>query len=106
MDTLRQRDAVDDERVVTQELNLPSKPLREELPAVPIVLGHSVFDADDRVQVNPFLIQVDQLQRGQSQALAGELVAPVPEQRAGSRRQRESDLIAGLVARLTNPSSA
>src|SRR6266849_8885490 len=73
-----------------------------DLPAVPIVFRHAVFDADDRVDVNPLLIQVDQLERRQRQAFPGELVAPLLVELAGSGVKRQGDLITRLVPGLAD----
>ena len=39
--------------IVADELHLLAEPVGQELPALPVVLGHPVLDADDRVLVAP-----------------------------------------------------
>ena len=91
---------VGDEEVVSDELHAAAEALREELPTLPVVLAHAVFDGDDGVAVaEPFEV-VDHLHRGQRAALAGEAIdlgLGVPELRGGAV-EGEAEVAAGLVA--------
>ena len=53
VDAALQALAVGDEQVVADELDLVAEGVGEELPAVPVVFGHAVFDGDDRDIVAP-----------------------------------------------------
>ena len=48
LDALAQAARVGDEEVVADELDLAAELAGQQLPAVPIVLGHAVLDRDDR----------------------------------------------------------
>ena len=91
---------VGDEEVVADELHAAAEALGEELPALPVVLAHAVFDGDDGVAVaEPFEV-VDHLNRGQRAALAGEAVdlgLGIPELRGGAV-EGEAEVAARLVA--------
>src|SRR5207245_7704233 len=84
---------VGDEDVVTDELYLAPEPVGEQLPSLPIVLGHSVLDADDRVAGDPSLIQVDELERGECHAFTGELVGAVGVELAGGHVDCQRELL-------------
>src|ERR1019366_8598316 len=45
------------EDVVADELDLPSEPFRQALPAAPVVLGEPVLEEDDRIPGDPVLPQ-------------------------------------------------
>ena len=64
-------------------------------PAVPVLLGHAVFDRQDRVAVDEVHPVVDHLGRRQSATLTGEHVGAVVPQLAGRRVEREGDLFTG-----------
>src|SRR6266851_3604321 len=61
---------IGDEKVVADKLNLAPEPVGQQLPTIPVVFGHAVLDADDRVSADPSLVKVDELQRGERHALA------------------------------------
>jgi hypothetical protein len=44
---------VGDEQIVADELDLGAERVGQQLPAVPIVFGHAVFDGDDRILPDP-----------------------------------------------------
>src|SRR6266852_7164148 len=93
---------IGDEEVVADELNLAPEPLGQELPSIPVVFGHAVLDADDRVSADPSLVKVDELQRGERHPLARELVVPVGVQLAGRDVERERDIVTRFVPGLSN----
>ena len=59
---------IGDEQVVADDLDVLAEPLGEQLPAVPVVLGHAVFDADDRVLVDQVAQIVDHAGGGRAPA--------------------------------------
>jgi len=71
-------------------------------PAVPVVFGHAVFDADDRVLVDPTRQNVGPLGRGESQVLALERIFAFLVELAGGAIQAERDLRACCVTRLVD----
>src|SRR5258707_12710906 len=93
---------VGDEEVVADKLNLAPEPVGQQLPSIPVVFGHAVLDADDRVSADPSLVEVDELQRGESHALARELVVPVGIQLAGRNVDRERNLVTWFVSGLAD----
>ena len=109
---------VGDEDVVAHELHVLAQALREDLPAVPVALGHAVLDGDDRVLVAPGREQVGELLRVVGELLGLEAVLAVlvelarraveAEQHVGARRgsppprspSRSTGSRASLVGRL------
>src|SRR5260370_27226584 len=89
---------IGDEEVVANELNLAPEPVGQQLPSIPVVFGHAVLDADDRVSADPSLVKVDELQRGERHTFARELVVPVAVQLAGRDVERERDLVTRFVS--------
>src|SRR5260370_37487750 len=102
LDSLFQTSDIGDEQVVADKLNLAPDPVGEQLPPIPVVFGHAVLDADDRVSADPSLVEVDELQRGERHALAGELVVAVGVQLAGRDVYRERNLVTSLVSGLSD----
>src|SRR5216683_3422230 len=93
---------IGDEEVVTDKLNLAPESVGEQLPSIPVVLGHAVLDADDRVSADPSLVEVYELQRGERHALAGELVVAVGVQLAGRDVERKRNLFTRFVSGLAD----
>src|SRR5207245_11432839 len=58
LDALLQARYVRHEQVVADELHLAAHGIGQPLPALPIVLRHSVLDGDDRIAAGPFLIEL------------------------------------------------
>ena len=54
---------VRDEEVVADELDAIAELLRDELPAVPVVLGAAVLDRDDRVLARELLVDARRARR-------------------------------------------
>ena len=90
---------VGDEEVVADELDLAAEAIRQQLPPHPVVLGHAVLDADDRIAADPRLVHVDELGRRQGLALAFELVGAVGVELAGGGVEGDRHIVAGPVAR-------
>ena len=90
------------QQVVAHQLDLAADPLVQQRPALPVVLGHSVFDADDREAVDPVGPEVDHLAAVESAALdfqqigAGGFVVEL----AGGRVERNIHILTRPVARL------
>src|SRR5689334_18992483 len=55
LDALLQKFRVGDEEIVADELHAAAYLVRQNLPAVPIVFGHAVFNRDDRILLGPAL---------------------------------------------------
>src|SRR5437867_4971527 len=53
IDALFQDFRIGDEEVVAHKLHLIAEAVGEQFPAVPIALGHTVFDREDRVLLDP-----------------------------------------------------
>src|SRR5690606_42113140 len=70
----------------------------QQLPAVPVVLGHAVLDGRDRVLRAPVAEEVGELLAGQALALAGEVVLAVLVELGRGHVQAEQDVLAGGVA--------
>ena len=98
LDALREAGGVGDEEVVADELAAVADLLGQQLPAVPVVLGHAVLDRDDRVGVDEPGEVVGVLLRRALLALAGHVVDAVPEVLGRGAVEREEDVLAGLVA--------
>src|SRR5438309_623893 len=81
------------------QLVLAAEPVGDQLPAVPVVLGHPVLDADDRIALNPFRVQVDQLRSGERLSFPGEPVGAVAEELAGCGIERHGYVFARPVTR-------
>ena len=93
---------VGDEQIVAHQLDLLAERVGQQLPAVPIVFGHAVFDRDDgRILAHPVGPELHHLLAG-ALALVGLLedVLAVLEELAGGRVEADADLLAGLVAGL------
>ena len=87
------------EEVVANQLHAAAEALGEELPALPVVLAHAVFDGDDGVAVAEAFEVVDHLDRGKRAPFAGEAVdlgLGVPELRGGAV-EGKAEVAAGLV---------
>src|SRR5512133_1017068 len=61
LDPLSEANLVRHEQVVADQLALLAKLLREQLPAVPVVFGQTVFDRDDRVLRAELLVDANHL---------------------------------------------
>src|ERR671918_773497 len=59
------------EQVVAHELDPITQPAGELCPAVPVVLGQTVLERDDRVTARPVRPQIDQLAGVERPALPG-----------------------------------
>ena len=69
VDTLFQPLGVGYKQVVSYQLDLAPQPVGRQFPAVPIVLGHAVFDGDDRVAIHPLGPVIDHFLGGQLTAV-------------------------------------
>ena len=68
------------------------------LPALPVVLRHSVFDRHDRIAAAPFLVELDETRCIKDPAFAFEVVLPVLEKLARSGVECDRDVLARSVA--------
>ncbi len=98
VDAVLQTRHVGDEQVVAHQLDTPAQAVREQLPAVPIVLRHAVLDADDGVAPDPRLVQVDQLRSRQRPSLPRQAISVLVEELAGRGVDGERDVLALPVA--------
>ena len=92
---------VGDEQIVAHQLRVRAHRVGHQLPAVPVVLGHAVFNRNDRILPAPVGPVIHHLLAG-APALVGLLedVHAVLIELARSRIERDADLVAGLVAGL------
>ena len=99
---LRRRSVLVTNRSSPTSCTLLAEPLGDQLPAVPVVLGHAVLDGDDRVAIHQAGLEVDHLGGGELAALAFQHVdaALGVEDLGGRRVQRDADLLAERVAGL------
>ena len=97
-DAARKAGRIGDEKVVTHELAARAQLLRQQLPSLPIVLGHAVLDGDDGVGVRELGEIVDLFGDGARLAFAGIDIGAVLEEFARRRVERERDVRAGLEA--------
>ena len=81
---------------------LLAEPLGQQLPAVPVALGHAVLDRDDRILRRPACEVVGELRRGELAAFADSrsYLPSSKNSRARARRGRGRRLSPGLVAGL------
>ena len=70
------------------------------MPSRPVVLGHAVLDADDRVVAHQGGEAGRRSRRAEHLAFAGEVVVAVAVELRGGAVERQADLAAGLVAGL------
>ncbi len=54
---------VGDEQVVANDLDALAEFFGKQLPTVPVVFGHAVFDGDDRVAIDQVSVKIDQFSR-------------------------------------------
>ena len=89
---------VGNKQVVANQLNFFAQLFGELLPAVPVILCHTVFDGDDRI----FLAQASQIIyhffAGHFYAFAGHFVFAVYIEFAGSNVHRHNDVLARFIA--------
>ena len=86
---------VGDEQVITDDLHFFAQAICQQFPAVPVVLGHAVFYADDGVLVHPSGHDVDPLFAGEHEAFGLKVVLAIFVELAGGAIQAEGDLLAG-----------
>src|SRR5712692_4133579 len=87
--------------VVADQLQLAAELLCKALPAVPVVLGHSVFERDDGELPRPARPELDHLFRcasGLVRLAENVLAARLVIEFAGGRVERNGRVLAGLVA--------
>ena len=89
---------VGDEDVIAHQLDIAAEAIRQQLPAVPVVLRHRVFDAEDRVLVGPGREIVGEFSRRQLQALGCQVIASIAMELGGRAIETDDDLLAGGVA--------
>ena len=101
INTLLEEGCVCNEQVVTNKLDSVSETLCELLPAIPVILCETVFDGDQRILVDPALIEVDHFFAGLF-TFAGTsediLALLLIKEFGGSRVHCEADVITELVA--------
>ncbi len=98
VDALLQELGVGDEQIVAHQLHPLAEPLRQQRPAVPVVLAHAVFDGDDRIAADQAFEIVGELRRGELTVLGLEVIDAVLEELGAGHVEAEEDLLAGLVA--------
>src|SRR3546814_14758308 len=86
------------EQVAADELHPPADFLRERLPAVPVVLGHTVLDRDDRVARHEVGEIADHAGRVERLAFAFDLVSAGLEELRRGGVERQHHIVARLVA--------
>ncbi len=102
LDSLLKKLSVGDKEIVADELHSVAELIRQQLPTVPIVFRHAVFDGDDRILVAPALPVRDHLFAAQFSLIAlFEDVFPAVVKLARSRIQREQTIRAGCVSCLS-----
>ena len=89
---------VGDEEVVADQLAAAAELVGQQLPALPVVLGHAVLDRDDRVGVDEVGEVVGVLGGLEAAALALHVVDALGEELGGGAVEREEDVLAGLEA--------
>ena len=99
LDAVRQTGDVGDEQVVADQLALVAELVGQDLPAVPVVLGHAVLDGDDRIAAD----QVGQVAwhcRRQSSDLFSPASTYLPflKYSVEAQSSAEDDVVARLVA--------
>jgi hypothetical protein len=100
LDSAREALGAGHEYVVSHELNPITKRCGEPGPTLPIVLGKSIFDGDDRIFVEPFPIELDHSVRVETPCAAFlERVRPVLEHLGGGGVERDRYLAPGSVSR-------
>src|SRR5690606_40576142 len=99
-DSLAEDRGVGHEQVVAHQLHAVTESFGQQLPARPVVLGHAVFDGDDRVVVHPVRQVVHELGRIEALAFGGEFVMPVLIEFRTGNIQAQVDVDTGFVATL------
>src|SRR4029077_2671418 len=100
-DALGQSLGVGDKQIVADQLNLAAQRTGHELPAVPIVLGHTVLDGDDWILFHPLGPELYHLLGGPLTLvgfLENVLAAFFVIELTGSWIEREPDLSTRFVA--------
>src|SRR4029434_2717093 len=101
--TLLEEFYVRDKQVVAYELDSIAQPVGEFLPILPVALGTTIFDRDDRILRPQLRVKVHKLVASQfaPRALLKDVNIPglVIELRAGDIKRQEN-LLARLVARV------
>ena len=64
-DTFGENMGVRDKHIVPDDLDPVTESLCDDCPPIPILLGHAVFDGDNGIVVNQFLVVGDHLLGGQ-----------------------------------------
>ena len=94
IDALLQALCIGHEQVVSDQLHLLAERGSELCPAIPVVLGHCIFDRHDGVAVHEGAPPVAQLGCSHRLAFTREVVAAVLEQLAHRRVERNGDVLA------------
>ena len=89
LDALGQNRRLRHEKVVADKLHPPAQRARQGFPAVPVVLGHAVLDAHDRVAVRKFREPAGEVGRVESAVFGFQAVQAVGIQFAGSHVQTQ-----------------
>src|SRR4030095_15410800 len=90
------------QQIVADQLHALTETLRQQTPAVPVVLGEPVFDAQDGVLVDPVLPEVNHLSAGEGSPFAFEMIEAVTVERAGGRVEGEETVAARRVSGLVD----
>src|SRR5690606_10115865 len=88
---------VGDEQVIADQLTAGADALREQLPALPVLLVHAVLDRDDREPVAGGLPVGGHLLGRERAPLVLEYVGAVRVDLAGRRVERDVDVVAGAI---------
>ena len=102
LDALPQPRRVGDEQIVADELVRLAERIGQRFPAGEIILGHAVFDAEDRVIAGQRDIIVGHRFRRQLQAFGRQHIMAIVEELGRRRVERDEHILAGLEARLGN----
>src|SRR5439155_16331311 len=93
---------IGDEYIVATQLYTAAQLARQRFPPVPIALGQTILDRDDRILPQPLVVQADHLVRGAIglPGLLERISAAARPQLARRDVERHKDLLAGLHADL------
>src|SRR6185437_14740402 len=103
IDSLLQEDRVGNEQIVSDKLHLVANLISQQLPTLPIILSHAVFDRDDRILLRAVLPERHHLfTRQLSLITLFEHVFLTVVKLTRRRIQRKQTIGAGLVTRFHN----
>ena len=89
---------VGNKQVIANQLNFFAQLFGELLPAVPVILCHTVFDGDDRIFLAQTCQIINHFFAGHFYAFAGHFVFTVYVEFAGSNVHRHNDVLTGFIA--------